>query len=86
MSLALGLALAFVAALCTDVVAIGWQRARERGDRLRGVPLAMLLELLGWAPVLLAIGLDDARLALGAVAGAGVGTAVGFRRRATLEG
>lgn len=81
MSLALGLLLAFVAAAVNDWLSCRWQAARERRDVRAGAALAMLIEGLGWAPFLVAIELQDPRLAIGAVLGAGVGSVLGFRGR-----
>lgn len=81
MILLLGLLLAFTCAAANDRAACAWQRARERGDVRRGIPLAMLMEGIAWVPVIISIELGTPVLALAGLAGAAVGTWWGFRPR-----
>lgn len=77
----LALVAAFVLAAVTDLASCVWLRWRETGKVWAGVATAMLLETLGWVPILLAIQYQDWRIALACVGGAGVGSAVGLRYR-----
>jgi hypothetical protein len=70
----------FACAAAMDWLACAWQEARDATDTRRGVPLAMALEAAGIVPAWLAIRDDNVAIALAAVLGAGVGTAIGFRR------
>ena len=76
----IALAVGFVCAAAVDWLACAWQRAREDGAVWRGVGLACALEAAGFLPFWLAIQGDSPEVALAAIAGAGVGTFVGFRR------
>ena len=81
---ALALALTFAAAATSDALACAWHEARQNRAYAKGASLAASLELVQWAPVLLAL---DAQAPIFAIVGASVlgsvvGSLVGFRVQA----
>jgi hypothetical protein len=76
----IALLVGFACAAALDWLSCAWQEARDRGDLWVGIPVAMVLESVAIVPTWLTIREDNVAIALAAVVGAGVGTAIGFRR------
>lgn len=68
------IALVFVFAAATDVLAVHYHAAREAGRAGRAAVVAMLLEAASWLPIAVALETGDWRIAVASVAGSGVGT------------
>lgn len=89
----LAVAIVFVFAAATDVLAVQYHAAREARAAGRAAVVAMLLEAAAWLPIAVALETGDWRVAVAAVAGSGVGTWRAVARlnrvqtnRATLDG
>jgi hypothetical protein len=73
----------FVSAALQDRLACAWYDARDRGDRRGGVLIGLLLEALGWLPLVVTLDGLDIRVAIFcSLAGTAVGTTLGLRRGA----
>jgi hypothetical protein len=79
----LALLVVLLVAALTDVAAVAWHHARERGLAGRAAALAMLLEAAGWLPVAWAIETGDMRVAGASIVGSGIGCWLAVRRLRT---
>lgn len=68
----------FTLAAAGDWVSCQWLLARDTNAIGVAVAFAMVLECLAWIPVWFAIRREDWRIAAAAIAGSGLGTAIGL--------
>ena len=69
----------FVLAASADFFSVKWHNYREKRFIVRGAATAGILELLGWAPLYVAITEEDVSILVASVLGSMVGSAIGFK-------
>src|SRR5262245_27111569 len=89
MPLTVAVLVTFICAAAGDELACRWHAARERRRVARGAAIAVMIELIGWVPALLAIDAIGEPVALAwiviaSVAGSVVGSIRGFSARDEL--
>jgi hypothetical protein len=77
----LSLLVFFVLAALHDLAATWWLDLKDEGKHWQASLMAMGIEALQWATVLVAITEENLMIAVAAVAGSGVGTWLGLKRR-----